>query len=61
MAVEAVIGEPVSASVIPCFAGKCREFLPLEADAGDAALPFSNKFKAFLPNSLRIETGNFAV
>jgi hypothetical protein len=45
---------------IPCFAGKYREFLPLEADAGDAALPFSNKFKAFLPNSLRIETGNFA-
>jgi hypothetical protein len=24
---------------------------PLEADAGDAALPFSNKFKAFLSNS----------
>jgi hypothetical protein len=23
-------------------------------------LPFSNKFKAFPPNSLRIETGNFA-
>ena len=45
---------------IPCFAGKYREFLPLEADAGEAALPFSNKFKAFLPNSLRIETGNFA-
>jgi hypothetical protein len=45
---------------IPCFAGKYREFLLLEADAGDAALPFSKKFKAFLPDSLRIETGNFA-
>ena len=45
---------------IPCFAGKYRECLPLEADAGDADLPFSNKFKAFLPNSLTIETGNFA-
>ena len=30
LAVEAVIGELVSAP-IPCFAGKYREFLPLEA------------------------------
>jgi hypothetical protein len=39
--------------------GKYREFLPLEADAGDAALPFSNKFKAFLPNSLKDRNREF--
>ena len=45
---------------IPCFAGKYREILPLEAGDGDPALTLANKFKAFPPNSLRIETGNFA-
>ena len=60
MAVEAVIGEPVSVSGFPCFAGKYREILMLEAGDGDPALALANKFKAFSPNSLRIETGNFA-
>jgi hypothetical protein len=44
----------------PCFAGKYREILPLEAGAGDAAFALANKFKAFSPKSLRIGTGNFA-
>jgi hypothetical protein len=43
---------------IPCFAGKYREILPLEAGVGDPALALVNKFKAFPSNSLRIETGN---
>ena len=46
--------------VVPCFAGKYREILPLEAGEAIAALALANKFKAFPSNSLRIETGNFA-
>ena len=34
LAVDAVIGEPVSVSEIPCFEGKYRENLPLEAADG---------------------------
>ena len=37
LAVEAVIGEPVSV-LIPCSAGKYRENSPLEARDGDAAI-----------------------
>jgi hypothetical protein len=58
--VEAVTGEPVSVSGIPCFAGKYREILLLEAGVGDPALALANKFKSFSPSSLRIGTGNFA-
>lgn len=32
LAVEAVIGEPVSISVFPCFAGKYREVRRVQAD-----------------------------
>jgi hypothetical protein len=60
LAVDAVIGEPVSVSEIPCFEGKYRENLPLEAADGDPALALANKFKVFVPNSLRIEAGKFA-
>jgi hypothetical protein len=34
VAVETVIGEPVSELGIPCSAGKYREFLPLKAQGG---------------------------
>jgi hypothetical protein len=45
---------------IPCFAGKYREILVLEAGDGDPGLALANKFEVFPPNSLRIGTGNFA-
>ena len=59
LAVEAVIGEPVSVSN-SLFRGKIQGNLPLEAGDGDPALALANKFKVFPPNSLRIEAGNFA-
>jgi hypothetical protein len=59
MAVEAVIGEPVSVSN-SLFRGKIQGNLPLEAGVGYPALALANKFKAFPSNSLRIKTGNFA-
>jgi hypothetical protein len=34
--------------------------LPFEVGEGATACAFANKFKAFRPNSLIIETGNFA-
>jgi hypothetical protein len=60
MAVEAVIGEPVSELGIPCSAGKYREILRFEARRVRGSPALANKFRAFPPNSLRIETGNFA-
>ena len=60
MAVEAVIGEPVSASYFPGFAGKYREILVLQGDYGRQALLFATKFNDLRLNSLRIRIGNFA-
>jgi hypothetical protein len=59
LAVEAVIGEPVSAR-LPCFAGKYRQILAFEARNGDIAFLFTSKFNALPSNSLGIEAGNFA-
>jgi hypothetical protein len=57
LAVEAVIGEPVSASHFPV--PRDREILAFRDGHGYVALAFPNGFKAFPPNSLRIKTGNF--
>jgi hypothetical protein len=59
LAVEAVIGEPVSTRLFPVARENTGKFLAFEASHGDIALTSGNKIKAFSPNSLRIETGNF--
>jgi hypothetical protein len=58
LAVEAVIGEPISVWVFPCFAGKYRENSVFKPGEGARARAFTNQFKALPPNSLTIETGN---
>jgi hypothetical protein len=59
LAVEAVIGEPVSTRS-SLFHGKIQGNFAIEVGEGATACAFANKFKAFRPNSLIIETGNFA-
>jgi hypothetical protein len=41
VAVEAVIGEPVSACIFPCYVGKYREFSRIDLQIGRGA-PFSD-------------------
>ena len=60
LAVEAVIGEPVSVCVFPVSRENTGKFWRLRPVRGYKALAFANKFKVFPPISLRIETGNFA-
>ena len=57
---EAVIGEPVSDGVFPCFVGKYREICALEAQDGGTASSLRWKFSALRKNSLKIGTGNIA-
>jgi hypothetical protein len=59
LAVEAVIGEPVSGWVFPVSRGKYREILAFDAGARLCEPRVVDKSKAFPPNSLRIGTGNF--
>jgi hypothetical protein len=51
LAVEAVIGEPVSAR-IPCFGGKYREISAFDADNGEWTLTFASRSKASPASSL---------
>jgi hypothetical protein len=57
LAVEAVIGEPVSKSYFPVSRGKYREMSAFEAGHDGAGLVFRLQIKMFLPHSLKSKQG----
>jgi hypothetical protein len=59
LAVEVVIGEPVSVRCFPCCAGKYSEFLLIQPKQRDPGFVSAPKISWLRRNSLSHGTGNF--